>query len=107
MKLTFSSNWCASRHVNKLNADKTEVILFDSRANLAKLSDQLDCTLQVTSGTIQPISVWSTLACYWTQNMSQKQYKRRQPLASIAYAVCAKFGGGLARISQHDWSWPS
>jgi hypothetical protein len=66
------SSWCASRRL-KLNADKTEVTWFGSRANLAKLADQ-DCTLQVTSDTIQPINEVRDLGVLLDAELSLKQH---------------------------------
>ena len=47
--------WCASRRL-QLNANKTEVIWFGSRVNLAKLN-AVDCSVLVGSESIKPLTV--------------------------------------------------
>ena len=52
--VTEVARWCASRRL-QLNADKTEVIWFVSKANLVKL-ESADCTLPVRSEMIEPVT---------------------------------------------------
>ena len=58
------AKWCASRRL-QLNDDKTEMIWFCSRSNLAKLQ-RINLSLQVGTSNIQSSSV--VRASIWTQS---------------------------------------
>jgi hypothetical protein len=90
-----------------LNVDKTEVTWFGSRANLAKLADQ-DCTLQVTSDTIQPINEVRDLSVLLDAELSLKQHIGKVA-ATCFYnlrrlrQIRRRVGQDIS-ILQHDWS---
>jgi len=56
------AKWCASRRL-QLNDDKTEMIWFGSRSNLAKVQ-RINLSLQVGTSNIQPSSVAGDLQRY-------------------------------------------
>jgi len=66
------AQWCASRR-RQLNADKTEVIWFGSKANLAKLK-AADLSLSVGSESIRPVSVIRDLGVLLDAQLSMKQH---------------------------------
>jgi len=59
--------------VQQLNADKTEVIWFGSKANLAKLK-AADLSLSVGSESIRPVSVVRDLGVLLDAQLSMKQH---------------------------------
>jgi len=72
--------WCTSRRL-QLNFDKTEMIWFGSRSNLAKLQ-RINLSLQVGTSNIQPSSVVRDLGVYMDSERTMKEH-----VAKIA-AVC-------------------
>lgn len=64
--------WCASRRL-QLNANKTEVIWFGSRANLAKLN-VLDCSVLVDSEPIKPSTVVRDLGVDLDAELNMKKH---------------------------------
>ena len=66
------AQWCASRRL-QLNASKTEVIWFGSRANLAKINSR-DRSVQVGVETIQPSSVVRDLGVHLDAELTMKQH---------------------------------
>jgi Reverse transcriptase (RNA-dependent DNA polymerase)/Endonuclease-reverse transcriptase len=64
--------WCASRRL-QLNADKTEVIWFGSRANLAKIKAR-DCSVRVGSESIKPSNAVRDLGVYLDEELTMKQH---------------------------------
>ena len=64
--------WCAYRRL-QLNSDKTEVIWFGSKTNLAKLKS-IDCSLSVSSETVQPVSVVRDLGVLLDAQVTMKQH---------------------------------
>jgi hypothetical protein len=66
------AGWCASRRL-QLNADKTEVIWFESRANLAKIQTR-DCLVRVGSESIKPSTVVRDLGVYLDEELTTKQH---------------------------------
>ena len=66
------ARWCASRRL-QLNADKTEVIWFGSKSNLAKL-DTTDRSLIIGSETVQPSFVVRDLGVLLDAELSMKQH---------------------------------
>ena len=62
----------ASRRL-QLNSDKTEVIWFGSKTNLAKLK-AIDCSLSVNSETVQPVSVVRGLGVLLHAQLTMKQH---------------------------------
>ena len=69
------SQWCESRRL-QLNADKTEVIWFGSRANLNKLHYQ-EHHIQISSEIIIPTSVVRDLGVQLDSELSMKQHIRK------------------------------
>ena len=65
------ANWCASRRL-QLNADKTEVIWFGSKSNLAKIRSS-DSSLSVGRQTVQPVSVVRDLGVLLDAELSMRQ----------------------------------
>ena len=72
--------WCTSRRL-QLNFDKTEMIWFGSRSNLAKLQ-RINLSLQVRTSNIHPSSVVQDLGVYMDSERTMKEH-----VAKIA-AVC-------------------
>ena len=66
------AQWCASRRL-QLNSDKTEVICFGSKANLVKLK-AIDCSLSVSSETVQPVHVVRDLGVLLDAQLTMKQH---------------------------------
>ena len=65
-------DWCASRRL-QLNASKTELAWFGSRANMQKLS-ALDCCLSVDSSVIKPAAVVRDLGVMLDSELTMKQH---------------------------------
>jgi len=80
--------------VQQLNADKTEVIWFGSKANLAKLK-AADLSLSVGSESIRPVSVVRDLGVLLDAQLSMKQHINKTikspPPVTITYGDCDKF----------------
>ena len=66
------TTWCASRRL-QLNANKTEVIWFGSRASLAKLQSR-DCSIQVGTESIKPSAVVRDLGVHLDAELSMKKH---------------------------------
>jgi len=66
------AKWCASRRL-QLNEDKTEMISFGSRPNLAKLQ-RINLSLQVGTSNIQPSSVVRDLGVYMDSELTMKEH---------------------------------
>ena len=66
------AKWCASRRL-QLNDDKTEMIWFGSRSNLAKLQ-RINLSLQVGTSNIQPSSVVRDLGVYMDSELTMKEH---------------------------------
>ena len=66
------AKWCASRRL-QLNDDKTEMIWFGSRSNLAKLQ-RINLSLQVGTINIQPSSVVRDLGVYMDSELTMKEH---------------------------------
>ena len=64
--------WCTSRRL-QLNFDKTEMIWFGSRSNLAKLQ-RINLSLQVGTSNIQPSSVVWDLGVYMDSERTMKEH---------------------------------
>jgi hypothetical protein len=64
--------WCASRRL-QLNANKTEVIWFGSRINLAKLNF-VDCSVLVGSESIKPSTVVHDLGVDLDAELNMKRH---------------------------------
>jgi len=75
------ANCCASRHL-QLNADKTEVIWFGSKSNLAKLRSS-DSSLSVGRETVQPVSVVRDLGILLDAELSMRQHANK--MAATCY----------------------
>ena len=71
-RATDIAGWYTSRRL-QLNASKTELIWFGSRANLLKLSDQ-DLTITVTSDTVQPVSSVRNIGVQLDSELTMKQH---------------------------------
>jgi hypothetical protein len=66
------AGWCASRRL-QLNADKTEVIWFESHANLAKMKIR-NCSVRVESESIKPSTVIRDLGVYLDEELTTKEH---------------------------------
>jgi len=66
------AQWCASRRL-QLNSDKTEVIWFGSKTNLVTLK-AIDCSLSVSSETVQPVHVVRDLGVLLDAQLTMKQH---------------------------------
>jgi len=66
------AKWCASRRL-QLNDDKTGMIWFDSRSNLAKLQ-RINLTLQVRTSNIQHDSVVRDLGVYMDSELTTEEH---------------------------------
>ena len=64
--------WCASRRL-QLNANKTEVIWFGSRSNLAKLKGR-DCSVCIGSESIKPSTIVRDLGVHLDDELTMKQH---------------------------------
>jgi hypothetical protein len=64
--------WCASRRL-QLNADKTEVIWFGSRANHTKLNGK-DCSVLVGTESIKPSTVVRDLGVHLDAELTMKRH---------------------------------
>ena len=64
--------WCASRRL-QLNADKTEVIWFGSRANLEKIANE-DLTVSIGTESIQPVKVVRDLGVLLDSQLSMNEH---------------------------------
>jgi len=84
------AKWCASRRL-QLNDDKTEMIWFGSRPNLAKLQ-RINRSLQVGTSDIQPSSVVRDLGLYMDSELTMKEH-----VAKIA-AACFYNIRGLRQV---------
>jgi hypothetical protein len=73
--ITEVRDWCASRRL-QLNALKTELQWFGSRANLRKLSST-DLTLSVGDDVIKPVTVVRNLGVYLDAELTMKQHISR------------------------------
>jgi hypothetical protein len=73
--ITDIRDWCSSRRL-QLNALKTELQWFGSRANLRKLSSA-DLTLSVGNDVIQPVTVVRDLGVYLDAELTMKQHISR------------------------------
>ena len=71
-RATDIAGWYTFRRL-QLNASKTELIWFGSRANLLKLSDQ-DLTITVTSDTVQPVSSVRNIGVQLDSELTMKQH---------------------------------
>jgi len=71
------AKWCASRRL-QLNDDKTEMIWFGSRSNLAKLQS-INLSLQVGTGNVQPSSVVRDLGVYMDSELTMKEHVSKIP----------------------------
>ena len=69
------SSWCSSRRL-QLNTSKTELIWFGSRRTLDKVS-RSDLTLQLDSGTLNPVEVVRDLGVLLDCELSMKQHIAR------------------------------
>ena len=67
--------WCASRRL-QLNAGKTELVWFGSRANLRKMS-AIDLSLSVAGDVIEPVTVVRDLGVYLDAELTMKQHVNR------------------------------
>ena len=65
-------SWCSSRRL-QLNTDKTELIWFGSKQTLDKVS-RSDLTLQLDSGTLNPVEVVRNLGVLLDAELSMKQH---------------------------------
>ena len=81
------ASWCASRRL-QLNADKTEVICFGSKSNLAKLRSS-DSSLSVGRETVQPVSVVRDLGVLLDAELSMRQHVNK--VAAISTTSCADY----------------
>ena len=68
--VTAVKEWYSSRRL-QLNADKTEVIWFGTRANLMRLS-QLDRSLQLESTIIKPVETVQNLGVYMDNELNMR-----------------------------------
>ena len=68
-------DWCASRRL-QLNASKTELVWFGSRANLQKLSSR-DLSLSFGTDVIQPVAVVSDLGVYLNSELAMMEHVSR------------------------------
>ena len=68
-------DWCSSRRL-QLNASKTELQWFGSRANLRKLSSA-DLTLSVDDDVIKPVTIVRDLGVYLDAELTMKQHINR------------------------------
>jgi hypothetical protein len=66
------SKWCASRRL-QMNSDKTEIVWFGSRAQLAKLAVH-DCSLQIGAETVQPASAARVLGVLLDSELTMKSH---------------------------------
>ena len=73
---TRNLNWCASRRL-QLNASKTELIWFGSRANLSKLSSE-HLVLQVGADNIQPAASVRDLGVHLDSELKMTMQSRLQ-----------------------------
>jgi hypothetical protein len=73
--ITDVQDWCASRRL-QLNALKTELLWFGSRANLRKLAPA-DLTLKVGSDVIKPATEVRDLGVYLDAELTLKQHVNR------------------------------
>jgi hypothetical protein len=73
--VTDTRDWCSSRRL-QLNALKTELQWFGSRANLRKLSSA-DLTLSVGNDVIRPVTVVRDLGVYLDAELTMKQHISR------------------------------
>src|SRR5258706_261509 len=64
--------WCASRRL-QINAAKTELTSFGSRANMAKLAD-IDCNLKISDVTIKPSPVVRNLGVWLDSELNLKHH---------------------------------
>ena len=88
------AKWCASRRL-QLNDDKSEMIWFGSRSNLAKL-ELINMSLQVGTSNIQPSSVVRDLGVYMDSQLTMNTSPKSLLLASATFVVCARFVVGSA-----------
>jgi hypothetical protein len=66
------AQWCASRRL-QMNSDKTEIIWFASHAHSARLAAQ-DCSLQIGSEVIRPVSVVRVLGVLLDAELTMKPH---------------------------------
>jgi hypothetical protein len=66
------AQWCASRRL-QMKSDKTDLILFGSHVNLARLATH-DCSLQIGSDTTVPATVVRVLGVQLDAELSMKAY---------------------------------
>ena len=65
-------DWCSSRRL-QLNADKTELIWFGSRANLKRLS-HVDTSLKLESNIIMPSGFVRDLGVYLDNELNMRAH---------------------------------
>ena len=95
---------CASWHL-QLNSDKTQVIWFGSKANLVKLK-AIDCSLSVSSETVQPVHVVRDLVSFWTLSWRwSNTLTKWLQYATTNYGNCNKFVDVLDQKLQSSWCW--
>ena len=73
--------WCASPRL-QLNANKTEVIWFGSRINLAKLN-AVDCSVLVGSESIKPSTVVRDLGVDLDAELNMKRHVAKVPASCL------------------------
>jgi len=97
------AKWCATRRL-QLNDDKTEMIWFGSRSNLAKLQ-RINLSLQHTAQQRRPGSGRPSI---WTQELTMKEHVTKITAACFYHIrrLC-QFVIGSARKSHSSWSWRS
>ena len=78
--------WCASRRL-QLNPDKTEVIWFGSKCNIAKLMQQ-DISLRLGTVEIEPTSVVRDLGVLLDPELTMRPHIARTALVS---STCVAF----------------
>ena len=66
------AKWCTSRRLQP-NDDKTEMIWFGCRSNLAKLQC-INLSLQVGTSNIQPSSIIRDLGVYMDSELTMKEH---------------------------------
>jgi hypothetical protein len=64
--------WCACRRL-QMNSDKTEIVWFGSRAQLAKLAVH-DCSIQIGAETVQPASAARLLGVLLDSELTMKSH---------------------------------
>ena len=83
-------DWCLSRQL-QLNADKTEVFWFGSRANIKKLS-KMDTKLHLGSIVVESVTSMQNLGVYMDGELNMRVQSERSCLpVSTIYIVSVNF----------------